>query len=83
MKSSRLLENLLKLIIHSSTKHACVVVDKHEEPGGDHDNDDDEGEVELLEAEQDGEAQEPQDARRLGERVECDCDVLREPNSMR
>ena len=57
-------------------EHSCVVVDKHEEPGGDQEDDNDEGKVELLEAEQDGEAQEPQDARRLGERVECDRDVL-------
>ena len=52
------------------------MVDEHEKSGGNHYNDEDEGEVEFLEAEQDGEAQEPQDTRRLGQGVESDRDVL-------
>ena len=42
------------------------MVDEHEEAGGDHDDYEDEGEVQFLEAEQDGETKEPQDTRRLG-----------------
>ena len=52
------------------------MVDEHEEAGGDHDDYEDEGEVQFLEAEQDGETQEPQDTRRLGQRVERNSDVL-------
>ena len=52
------------------------MVDEHEEAGGDHDDYEDEGEVQFLEAEQDGETKEPQDTRRLGQRVERNSDVL-------
>ena len=52
------------------------MVDEHKEAGGNHDDYEDEGDVEFLEAEQYGETQEPKDTRRFGQRVERNSDVL-------
>ena len=52
------------------------MVDEHKEAGGNHDDYQDEGDVEFLEAEQYGETQEPKDTRRFGQRVERNSDVL-------